>query len=212
MSDSIWKNVNYFTNSSVNMDGFIYIQHVYFKLYNEYINLIPEHLPSSEDEAMELTFKLDEPHYHVAIYENILEILACTSIESLINTAGIHAMTEKFYKKTIERNDIVSKIRLLIFSISNTEIEENNLILRNIRALFDRRNSLVHPKSKKILSIKDMEQAATNHLDTDNSNIIRLLKNYEKILEFFHEYDLIHESVLIGYNERKYDIKLQVNV
>ena len=126
MSESIWEKMNYVTNSSVNIDGFTYIQHQYFKKYNEYLELLPDSLPTSEEDATLLSIKLSEPHHQVAIYENILEILACTSIESLINAAGIHVMSEVFYKKKIERNDIISKIRFLIFSINQIEVYKNN--------------------------------------------------------------------------------------
>lgn len=75
-------------------------------------------------------------------------IWACCMIESFVNLEGVPWMGEEFYKKAIERQNIINKIRLVHAIKYSRLLDHSEEILKNIQRLFDLRNKFVHPKTR----------------------------------------------------------------
>jgi len=194
--------MSYYTNHTAGLGGLIYIQHRYNFLIKKYVNKIPVELPKSELEALELSHNLSKAYEELTIHHNLLSILICTTIESIVNSAGIHIMSKKFYKQTVERSDIISKVRILVFSMHQIELSLDNIVLSKMKKLFDKRNSLVHPKANH-MDFSKLEELASNVLDVEKITVSDLLKDFDDIMDLFYKYNLVHKIIKSGYDEEK---------
>ena len=77
-----------------------------------------------------------------------LVIWTCCTIESVVNLEGTSWMGEEFYKKAVERQNIVQKIRLIVAVGNNELIEPDNETLKSVESIFGLRNQFVHPKTR----------------------------------------------------------------
>ena len=147
-----WENMSLIYDSVMAGKAFLYLEKDFNKIYEIFI---------LEKEQILKIYQEDgnwDRYLEIAIYSNLFVILGCAMIELWVNSFGIHLLDEEYYHKNIERMGIVEKIRIL-FAIHKREmIDDNNENIKNIRKLFDRRNSLVHPKAKRFKEerIKDM--------------------------------------------------------
>jgi len=114
-----------------------------------------------------------------------LVIWTCCTIESFVNLEGISWMGEEFYKKAVERQNIVQKIRLIVAIKNNELIEADNETLKSVRTIFDLRNQFVHPKTRSVNENRDksdrsfetlinINPAALKELVQDVNGIIRI--------------------------------------
>jgi hypothetical protein len=79
-----------------------------------------------------------------------LIIWTCSTIESFVNLEGVSWMGEQFYKDTIERQNIVQKIRLIYAIKYNKMLPSNKDMIKNVKEIFELRNQFVHPKTQKV--------------------------------------------------------------
>ncbi len=75
-------------------------------------------------------------------------LTSCLDIESFLNYYGVIRLGEEFYKTTIERLGITEKIKLIGVICFDLKLDSQTELLKTIRLLFDKRNSIVHPKTK----------------------------------------------------------------
>jgi len=75
-------------------------------------------------------------------------LFLCMCIESFINHYGTKRLGEEYYKRNLERVGITEKLSLLVVICHQTKLDPNDPMLKKTRALFDKRNELVHPKTK----------------------------------------------------------------
>jgi hypothetical protein len=75
-------------------------------------------------------------------------LFLCMTIESFLNHYGTKRLGESYYKRNLERIGITEKLSLLMAVCNQAKLEAKDPVLIKLRALFDRRNSLVHPKTK----------------------------------------------------------------
>ena len=134
--------------------------------------------------------ELNKPFFEFILYHNLLEVIACTSIESMVNSAGINILSENYYKKNLERSNILIKIKLLIAITSKVEIEDDNKFIKIIENMFNRRNSLVHPKSKQVSNV-NLHEYASDTFNINDADIKELVKNLGKVISSFNRYKLI---------------------
>lgn len=92
-----------------------------------------------------------------------LIIWTCCTIESFVNLEGVSYMGEEFYKDTIERRNIVQKIRLIISIKKKELIKPDNKILKDVKSVFELRNQFVHPKTR---SFNKDSYKSNNNIDT----------------------------------------------
>jgi len=75
-------------------------------------------------------------------------LFLCMTIESFINHYGTKRLGEEYYKRNLERIGITEKLSLLVAVCHQTKLDAKDPLLVKVRFLFDKRNSLVHPKTK----------------------------------------------------------------
>jgi len=84
---------------------------------------------------------------YVAWRMNLI-IWTCCTIESCVNLEGVSWTGEEFYKDTIERLRIGSKIRALYALKYQECLPSDEDTLTRVRSLFELRNHYVHPKTR----------------------------------------------------------------
>lgn len=84
-----------------------------------------------------------------------LIIWGCCTIEAFVNLEGVSSLGTEFYKNTIERLNIIQKIRI-IYAIQNKEkISTDVETFKKIKQLFDYRHKIIHPKTRSLAYIKN---------------------------------------------------------
>jgi len=111
-------------------------------LKKEHQDIDPEHQTSLIDyELMSEAFILERSMCYVIL-------TSCLAIESFLNYYGVKRLGEEFYKTTLERRGITEKIKLIAIICFDLKLDSQTEILKTTQRLFEKRNSLVHPKSK----------------------------------------------------------------
>ena len=77
-------------------------------------------------------------------------LLTAMHLEGVINAWGVIAVGEVFFKQHIERCAIETKVALLLALDGQGLIPADHESLRRVRRLFERRNQLVHRKTKEM--------------------------------------------------------------
>jgi hypothetical protein len=75
-------------------------------------------------------------------------LFACMAIEAFINNYGVRRLGEEYFRKNLERIGITEKFSLLLLACHGLLTEKSDSPLVGLRAMFDTRNQLVHPKAK----------------------------------------------------------------
>ena len=92
----------------------------------------------------------DDRNQLVALAETS-QIFACMAVEAFLNFYGVKRLGEKYYKRNIERLGINQKLEILIAICLQELIEDKDELAGIVKKMFDRRNRLVHPKSKEMV-------------------------------------------------------------
>jgi hypothetical protein len=95
-----------------------------------------------------IEYETDDIHNEAYRLETASFLFLCMTIESFINHYGTKRLGETYYKRNLERIGITEKLSLLMAVCNQTKLDAKDPLLLKLRALFDRRNSLVHPKTK----------------------------------------------------------------
>lgn len=195
-----WENTNFLINNAVSFDGFFYLKKVFYEKLKSFNDKY--FIPKSKIEEMKQYEILSPLYFEVSLYHNLMQIIACTTIESVVNSFGIHVFSEAYYKENMERNPIVTKIKLLIAYTNKIELNNDDLELKKITKLFDKRNSLVHPKAKKITN-KNMGLYAIDYSKCDDKYVKDLVSDFEDIMSFLNEQGIIFDFFYKIYKKKK---------
>ncbi len=76
------------------------------------------------------------------------EIYCAMAIEALLNFYGVNRLGEEFYIRNLERISIVAKLELLLATCDGVILSKDEELSGLLRRLSQRRNQLVHPKSR----------------------------------------------------------------
>lgn len=145
--------------------------------YSQEESNIIEHLIDHE------TNELQNESYRIA---TSTFLFICMTIEAFLNHYGSKRLLENYYKRNLERIGITEKLSLLLLIFFDIKLESNDPLLKRTRNLFDRRNQLVHPKTREIETSR-MKEYVNKH-----PNEIELGKNIEDmeyIIKRFCELD-----------------------
>lgn len=77
-------------------------------------------------------------------------LFLCMTIESFLNHYGVKRLGSTFYRRNVERLGITEKLALLLLICLGVKLKPDDPLLTKVRSLFDRRNQLVHPKTRRI--------------------------------------------------------------
>lgn len=83
-------------------------------------------------------------------YATSAHLFVCMAVEGFINYYGTKRLGEENYKRLLERVGITEKIALIYLLCFEVSLDAKSEVVRSIRTIFDQRNALVHPKTKKI--------------------------------------------------------------
>ncbi|HWL39978.1 MAG TPA: hypothetical protein VNO75_07050 [Gemmatimonadaceae bacterium] len=90
-------------------------------------------------------------------------IAAAMAIEGFLNLYGVVRLGELFYQGNYERLNPAQKVAALLGTCCGVLIHKDDEIVQVARRVFDRRNALVHPKSRD-LGRKDRARGAARQL------------------------------------------------
>jgi hypothetical protein len=115
------------------------------------------------------------------------EIYCCMAIEAFLNFYGVVRLGEEFYKRNCERLGITEKLEILLAACENVLLEKGSEISRLLRKMFDRRNSLVHPKTKELTHLS-LEQELSRSVDIV-AEARQRVDELKRFVTLFAEYD-----------------------
>lgn len=113
-------------------------------------------------------------------------LFGCMCFEGFLNFYGVKRLGELFYKRRMERLGITEKLSLLALACEGVLLEPDSPLLVRVRELFDRRNALMHPKTREINMSKLDDFVVKHPLDIPIATTMQLL---EQILEDFCSLD-----------------------
>jgi hypothetical protein len=186
-----WQYINLLTNETIGISGIRILKKRYDEVYKTFCE-IKEKRKIGDREYLK-TAKYSEVD-EVILYNQMFIILGCAAIECWVNSFGITLLSEKFYKKNIERQDIIQKIVVLNAIHKNTELDENDVLI-SIRVLFEKRNALVHPKAKH-LTESTMALLDFKFDDINDSEPKMVIDTIEKVILLFTEIGIIRNSLI----------------
>lgn len=135
-----------------------------------------------QEEYLEGFVRHETDHLHMQAYRaaTSAHLFACMAIEGFINHYGTVRLGEEAYKALLERMGITEKLSLIYLLCFEKKVLIADSPIKQIRKLFDQRNSLVHPKTKELtpdnmashiyvhpskLSIKDSMEILESFID-----------------------------------------------
>ncbi len=75
-------------------------------------------------------------------------LYSCMAIEAFINNYGVRRLGEDFFRRNLERLGITEKHSLIMLTCYGRVIPQDDPERAKLRAMFDTRNQLVHPKAR----------------------------------------------------------------
>ncbi len=118
------------------------------------------------------------------VWRQSMVIWACCTIEAVVNLEGVSWVGEEFYKKAIERQRIVDKIRLIYAIKYQRLLESDNETLKEVQTLFDSRNQFVHPKTREYSENEDEPSEDFKFLtDLDYAKLKKTVKSVYGIIK-----------------------------
>lgn len=91
-------------------------------------------------------------------YRNITaaHIFGCMAVEGFLNYYGVKRLGEAFYKRNIERLGITEKLSVLMISCQGLELDQDSSLIKDVRRVFDARNSIVHPTAVRLFDLESI--------------------------------------------------------
>lgn len=128
-------------------------------------------------------------------------LYSCMTVEAFINNYGVRRLGQNYFRGNLERLGITEKFSLLMLVCHGILIFKDDPDHIKLRAMFDTRNQLVHPKTrefsvellKQVRQETTMERRLTLHFDHMEAVIDRLcsLDNHiHRDFEFRKPYSL----------------------
>jgi len=107
---------------------------------------------SNDPEYLDVALHVESESVRGDAYRHATSMLLylCMSVEGFINNYGAVRMSPKYYRDNIERQNLAKKVSLIMGICFQEIIDPNDNVLRNIKAMFEERNQLVHPKTREL--------------------------------------------------------------
>jgi hypothetical protein len=102
-----------------------------------------------------------------------LVIWACCAVESFVNEEGVAWLGEAFFRANLERLGICQKIAVLYALKYDRRLTESDEALNEVNKLFQLRNRLVHPKTRKVRQDRETEETLRTDLDNVSPDSLR---------------------------------------
>lgn len=120
-------------------------------------------------------------------------IYTCMAIEAFLNFYGVRRLGESYFRRNLERLGITEKFALLMLACHGLIVEKSDSAFVGLRAMFDARNQLVHPKARELsyslldqqLKESTLERRITDHFERMEGVIERLCELDSHILRSF---------------------------
>jgi len=150
------------------------------KLRSENSDMGPEHIESF------VCYKTDGLREEAYRYATSSILFACMTVEGLVNDYGTIRLGGDFYKRNLERVGITEKLSLIILICIGVKLEKKDELFKRTRKLFDKRNSLVHPKTKEF-DFRRSEDFITLH--PSELSVEETIEDIEFIIERLNDMD-----------------------
>lgn len=141
-----------------------------------------------QEEHLEGYIHHETDYLHSEAYRSATSthLYSCMTIEGFTNYYGTKRLGEDLFKPILERVGITEKLSLIYLVCFEKRILPSDKLVKDIRKIFDQRNSLVHPKTKEVTSqnFKDHQYVHPSELD-----IVDTLKILEQFIDNFCEMD-----------------------
>jgi hypothetical protein len=102
-----------------------------------------------------------------------LVIWASCAVEAFVNAEGVDLLGEPFYGQNLEMSRICQKIAVLYALKYGRRLPESNAVLKAVRALFEFRNRLVHPKTRVVRAAGGAKDDMRTKLDEVSPKALR---------------------------------------
>ena len=118
-------------------------------------------------------------------HSNDALLYACISIEAFLNYYGVVRLGEEYFTRHFESIPTLRKLRGVIEVCCGTQLSNEDEILTLARNLLDRRNKIVHPKTREADSKRVADLLSRPALVGSKAD----LADMDRILELFCQYD-----------------------
>ena len=126
----------------------------------------------------------NENHRQVVALAVATQIFTCMAVEAFLNYYGVKLLGEQHYKRNIERLGINQKLETLIAISLQELLDDKEEITIIVKRMFERRNRLVHPKSKEmIMNEKFVLPEFPNELEQAENAIKDMTMFFDKFQE-----------------------------
>lgn len=115
--------------------------------YKEYKKEYPLRRLKSDQAAVR---ESKAPFEELQLLADATIVFASMAVESFLNLYGVRRLGENYYREHIERLPISVKLASILAACCDSLVDKEDEILKVLRRLFDRRNALVHPKTREI--------------------------------------------------------------
>jgi hypothetical protein len=116
------------------------------------------------------------------------------SVEAFLNYYGVKLIGEESYKRTYEKIGITQKLEILLAIHKKVNLPRNSEITKLLRKMFDKRNNLVHPKTKEI-SFDDLLQGNFGTLSSDKDIIAEAVNRVQEMESFYRYFQEIDPEI-----------------
>lgn len=115
--------------------------------------------------------------HEVQAVADAVVVFSAMAVEGFLNFYGVRRLGEEYYAANLERWDTTRKAAALVFHCTGTRPEPASALLLLTKAIADRRNALVHPKT--------MEAGTGRRLPDTESGIVAAGQAIEDMRRFF---------------------------
>jgi len=113
-------------------------------------------------------------------------VFAAMAVESFLNVYGVVRLGEAFYARHYERLNIGSKLAAILATCCSTLITADDEISQVVNRLFERRNALVHPKTREA---KRGRRHQSPKLQPPRDLARSVIQDMERFIELFRAFD-----------------------
>jgi hypothetical protein len=116
---------------------------------------------------------------------NAAVVFAAMAVESFTNFYGVVRLGEEFYSRNYERMGVVPKLAAVLATCTGKLLTDDSEITRVVRRLSERRNALVHPKTREA-DLDDIDPSKDLRIFDDARDAIADVRQF---FELFVSYD-----------------------
>jgi len=128
------------------------LAHFHLRRLKQLANQVIENWPVPSSQSLkdsEISPKLGALTDERDAASDITRMFAAMAVEAFLNFYGAARLGEDEYETHFERLGIIPKAKQLLLICDKTRIPEQDPLIQALKAVFNGRNDLVHPKAKK---------------------------------------------------------------